>query len=238
MDDAIPWEERRTIGLWRAFLRTLILTVREPNRFYALPPRVESPLPALLYGFLFEVPVALSTFVYQKAIGEAAFRSTTAGMAPALRELLPQAPELMDQAIFMSAFVSLFLAPVTYVIEVLFTALVTWVGLRITRNRRTSFNVLVQMLSYASWFRLFGLFGITGDVFLSALSFLLIFGFGGYTWLVMLRQTEQIDTLKAVYVSLAGGLVALALGCVVGIPLVVILAMWAISSVQLPNLNP
>src|SRR5699024_3127349 len=102
-DERIPWEERGELGRGRAFVRTLVLSVREPNRFYALPTRDSSLLPALVYGFAFEVPVALLTFAYQKTVAEAELRTTLAGVAPALRDVMPRAPELAERVLGLSA---------------------------------------------------------------------------------------------------------------------------------------
>ena len=120
--ERIPWEERSTLGLWRAFQRTLVLSVREPTRFFALAPRDGSVWPALVYGFLFEIPVALLTFVYQKVIGEPELRATLAGVTPALREVMPKAPELVERLLGTSALVTLLLSPVSYLFELLVTA--------------------------------------------------------------------------------------------------------------------
>ena len=236
--ERIPWEERGTLGLGRAFARTLVFSVREPKRFFALVPRDGSPLPALVYGFLFEIPVALLTFVYQKAIGEPELRETLAGITPALRGVMPGAPELVERALGSSALVTLLLAPLSYLFELVVTTGVTWVGLRLTRNLRTSFGALLRLFAYASSVRVLGLLGVTGDVFLSGLSFLAILGIGSYYWLVLVRGSQQIDTRRAVYASLAGGLVATALGCIVGVPLVVGLIVWVVSKVDLPKLSP
>lgn len=234
----IPWEERSTLGHLRGFSRTLTLSVREPTRFYSLAPRDTSPLAALAYGLAFDLPVALLGFAYQKAIGEAAFRDSLAGVKPALEAAVPRAPELIEKALGASALVSLVLAPVSYVFEVVVTASVTWIGLRLTGNLRTSFGTLVRLFAYASWIRLIGLLGVTGDLFLSAPSSLLMFGLGSYYWLVIVRQSQQIDTRRAIYASLAGGLVALAFACVVGVPAVVALIAWAVSSIDLPKISP
>lgn len=236
--ERIPWEERGTLGVWRAFQRTLVFSLREPTRFFAIAPRDGSVWPALVYGFLFEIPVALLTFVYQKAIGEPELRQTLAGVTPALREVMPKAPELVERLLGTSALVTLLLSPVSYLFELLVTAAVTWVGLRLTRNLRTSFGTLLRLFAYASSVRVVGLIGVTGDVFLSGLSFLIILGIGSYYWLVIVRGSQQIDTRRAIYASLCGGLVAAAFGCVVGVPLVVAFVLWVISNVELPKLSP
>lgn len=236
--ERIPWEERGALGLGRAFVRTLVLSVREPKRFFAIVPRDGSPWPALVFGFLFEIPVALLTFAYQKAIGEPELRETLAGVTPALRGLMPRAPELVERVLGTSALVSLLFSPFTYLFELVVTTAMTWVGLRLTRNLRTSFGSLLRLFAYASSVRIFGLLGVTGDVFLSGLSFLLTLGVGSYFWLVIVRGSQQIDTRRAIYVSLCGGLVAMAFGCVIGVPLIVGLVLWVASNVELPKMAP
>jgi hypothetical protein len=238
VDARAPWEARRDLGLGRAFVRTLVLSVREPARFYALVPRDASPLPALVYAAAFDVPVALLTFAYQKAVGEAEFRTTLAGITPALREVMPRAPELIERALGGSALATLLLTPVSSLLELLATATLTWIGLRLTRALRTSFGTLLRLFAYASWIHLFGLLGVTGDVLLSGLSFVLTFGLASYTWLVIVRQSQHTDTRRAVYVSLVGGLVAMAFACVVVLPLLVLLVLWALANVDLPKLSP
>jgi hypothetical protein len=171
-------------------------------------------------------------------VGEPELRETLAGITPALRGVMPRAPELVERALGTSALVTLLLAPVSYLFELVATAGVTGVGLRLTRNLRTSFGTLLRLFAYASWVRIFGLIGVTGDVFLSALSFLLILGVGSWFWLVVVKGSQQIDTRRAIYASLCGGLVATAFGCVVGVPLIVGLVLWVLSSVELPKLSP
>ena len=146
--ERIPWEERGALGPGGAFLRTLVLSVREPLRFYALVPRDASPLPALVYRFVFEIPVALLTFAYAKVVGEPELRETLAGITPALRGVMPRAPELVERALGTSALVTLLLAPVSDLFELVATAGVTWVGLRLTRHLRTSFGTLLRLFAY------------------------------------------------------------------------------------------
>jgi hypothetical protein len=215
-----------------------MLSIREPRRFYALVPRDASPWPALAYGLAFEVVVAALTFAYHEAFGAAELRASLAGFTPALREVMPSAPALIERTLGASALASLVLTPLSYLLELLGTAAVAWVGLRLTRNLHTSFGVLVRMFAYASWIHVFGVLGVTGDVILSSLSFLLTFGFGSYYWLVVVRQSQRIDTKQAVWASLAGGLVAMVFACVFGLPPLIALMVWGISNVELPKLTP
>jgi len=52
-DVSIPWERRAELGLVRAFRDTLVLSIRDPWRFYALPSRETALWSALAYGFVF-----------------------------------------------------------------------------------------------------------------------------------------------------------------------------------------
>ena len=233
----IPWEARGEVGWGRAFVDTLRLAVRSPSRFYAIEPRDRSPIPALLFGYLFEIPITLGSFVYAKLVGEPELRETLAHYGPQLSEMMPGAQQLLERAAGGSAIVSLLLSPVTYLLEVLLTTAVTWIGLRLSKTLRTSFGTLLRLFAYASWVRVVGLVGIGNDVILSTLAFLMIFGLGSWYWLVIVKQSQRLETWPAVKSSLYGGLVAVAFGCVIGLPLIAIVVLWLMSKVELPKVG-
>jgi hypothetical protein len=234
--ERIPWEQRGELGLVRAFWQTLLLSAREPNRFYALAPRDASPWPAIAYGLVFEMLVSCASFAYDRTIGTEEFGSALATIGPQLDAALPGAAALLERLHEGSSFASLLFAPGSYLLELGVTAGVTWVGLRLIGSLRTSFGALVRILAYASWVRIFGLIGVSDDVLLACSSSLLTFGFGAYYWVVAVKQSQGIDTQRAVYASLAGGAVAAAVGFVVLVPPLVLAIVWAVSKMDLPAL--
>lgn len=234
----IPWEDRRELGIVRAFGRTLVLAARHPAQLYPLCRSAASPIAAVAFGLVFELVVASLGFVHEKLVGEAELEATIERYGPDLRQMLPQGVDLLESALRGSALASLLFTPVSYLIELLATTAVTWIGLRLVKQLHTSFSVLLRAFAYASWVRIFGLLGVTGDVFLGALGSLLAFGFGSWAWLVAVKKTQEIDTTAAVYASLLGGIVAFAIVCVVGLPPLILLGIWAASKVQLPSITP
>lgn len=234
----IPWEDRRELGLARAFWRTLVLAARHPAQLYPLCRSAASPRAAIAFGLVFELVVASLGFVHEKLVGEAELKATIDQYGPQLREVLPQGVELVEGALRGSALASFLFTPVSYLLELLATTAVTWIGLRLIKQLRTSFAVLLRAFAYASWVRIFGLLGVTGDVFLGALGSLLAFGFGSWAWLVVVKKTQDIDTTAAVYASLLGGIVAFAIVCVIGLPPLILLGIWAATKVQLPTIAP
>jgi len=216
----IPWEHRRELGLWRAFRDTVVLSVREPRRFYGVVPEERSVWSALAYGLVFDLVVSLLGFAYTKVFGGAELERSIAPMMPQLRELVPKAPELIATLLSASAIGSLVVTPLSYFFNLLTTTIMTWIGLRLARGLHTSFGRLLRMFAYASWIQVFGLLALTGDIFLSSISFVLVVGFGSYYWLVIVRESQRIDTGRAMTASLYGCLVTLAFGCVLGVPLV------------------
>jgi hypothetical protein len=234
--ERIPWEQRGELGLVRAFFGTLALSAREPNRFYALVPRDASPWPAIAYGLVFELVVAFASFAYDRVVGASEFGTTLATIRPQLDGALPGAAALLERLHEDSSLFGLLFAPVSYLLELLVTAGVTWVGLRLIRNLRTSFGTLVRIFAYASWVSILGLVGVTDDVLLGCLSFLLTFGFGAYYWVIAVKRSQGIDTQRAVYASLVGGAVAAGIGLVVFVPPLIALIAWGVSKVDLPVL--
>ena len=234
----IPWEDRHGPGLVRAFGRTLVIAARHPAQFYGRCRRAASPLAAIAFGLVFELLVVSLGFVHEKLVGQAELQATLDSYGPALRKAIPQGAELIEGALRGSALASFLCTPVSYVFELLTTTAMTWIGLRLIRKLRTSFAVLLRAFAYASWVRIFGLLGVTGDVFLGALAFLLTLGFGSWAWLAAVKQTQEIDTKSAVYASLLGGLVAFGISCVLVVPPLIVLGVWAVSNVQLPTITP
>jgi hypothetical protein len=218
---AIPWERRRELGLMRAFRDTVVFSVREPRRFYGIVPEARSIWPALAYGLVFDLVVSLLGFAYTKAVGNAELEHSIAPMMPQLREIVPKAPEMITTLMSASAIGSLLVTPLSYFFNLFTTTFVTWIGLRLARGLHTSFGRLLTMFAYASWIQVFGLLALTGDIFLSAFSFLLVLGFGSYYWLVIVRESQRIDTGRAMMASLYGCLVSLAFGCLLGVPLAI-----------------
>jgi len=227
--DTFPWERRGELGVFRAFADNLVLSVRAPTRFFGLAPRDASYWPAVLYGFVFELVVALATFAYAKLFGEAELRGTLAPYYPQLEEMLPGGPAQLETFLRASTAVSLIATPFTYVLELHVVALVTWVGLRLAGGLRTSFGHIVRLVAYAGWVRVFGLLGVSGDVVLSLLSGLLSLGFASYVWVALVRASQGIDMKKAVIASLYGTLVGFLVGCVVVVPPTVLFALWLAS---------
>ena len=227
--DIFPWERRRELGVLRAFVQNLASSVREPGRFYGLAAGDASHWPAVAYGFVFELVVALATFAYTKLFGEAELQAALGPFYPQLEQALPRLPERLDGLMRASAIVSLLSTPLTYVFELYVMALVTWIGLRLARGLRTSFGHIVRLLAYAGWVRLFGLLGVSGDLVLSLLSGLLTLGYASYIWVVLVRLSQQIDTGRALLASVYGTLVSLAFGCLCIAPPGVALAVWLAS---------
>ena len=234
----IPWEDRRSLGLGRAFWRTLVLAARYPAQLYGLCRRETSPLAAIAFGLVFEILVASLGFAHEELVGRAELQATLDRYGPQLHEALPQGAELIEGVLRGSALASFLFTPVSYLFELLTTTAVTWIGLRLLRKNRTSFAVLLRAFAYASWVRVFGLLGVTGDIFLGALAFLLTLGFGSWAWLVAVKETQEIDTTAAVYASLLGGLVAFGISCVLVLPPLILLGIWAASKVELPSIAP
>ncbi len=231
----MPWEARRELGLPRAFARTLWLSIREPTRFYGLVTRDAPALPAVAYALVLEVVVASITFAYDATAGAKAFREEIAALRPRLEEAVPGAADLLLRVHEKSAIASLLLSPVSCVVELLATAGMTWAGMRLVRCPRPSFRVLFVALAYASWVRVFATIGITGDLVLGSLSFVLGVGFGSYAWVAVVRRTHGIDATQAVYVSLAGLAVGAVAALVLAAPLIAAAIVWAASSFDLPN---
>jgi hypothetical protein len=230
---AIPWERRRELGIVRAFRDTLVLSIREPTRFYGLIPTEGSIWPALAYGLVFDLIVAAFGFAYSQTLGATEFASSITPMLPQLREVLPEGPELMAKVMTGSAIGSFLMTPISYLFNLTVTTLMAWVGLRLARGLSTSFGRLQRLFAYASWIQIFGLLAITGDVILSTLSFLLVLGFGSYYWLVIVRESQRVDTKRAALASLYGCLVAFAFACFLGVPVVIGLGWLLVSKLGL-----
>jgi hypothetical protein len=237
-DDAIPWERRRELGRLRAFRETFLLSIREPTRFYSLVPAEASIWGALAYALAFDLVVALIELAYHQLVGAADFEASVGPLYPQLRQVLPNAPELLGKVMSASAIGSLLLAPISFLVNLCATTAMTWIGLRLARGLRTSFGRLLRMFAYASWIQLFGLLSVTGDIFLSALSFVLVLGFGSYYWLVVVRGSQGIGARQAMLSSLYGCLVAFAFACLLGIPLLVGVGWLLVSALKSTPLLP
>lgn len=234
--ERIPWEARGELGLARAFARTFALSVRRPNHFYALLPRDASPWPAIAYGLVFEMIVTLASFAYDRTLGAEELGGALATIEPQLEAVYPGATALLERLHEASSVGSLVFAPASYLLELAVTAGVTWIGLRLVGALRTSFGTLVRLFAYASWIRVLGLIGISSDLVFMGLGALASLGFAAYTWLVVVKRSQGIDTQRAVYASLAGSLVAVVAGAIVIVPPAVALVVWAIAKMQVPEI--
>jgi len=232
--ERIPWEARAELGLGQAFARTLSVSVRQPDRFYALAPRDTSPWPAIAYGFVFEAIVTLASFAYDRTIGAEELGGALATIKPQLEAARPGVTALLERLQEASSIASLVLAPASYLLELAATAGVTWIGLRLTGDLRTSFGTLLRLFAYASWVRIFGLLGVPGDLLLTGLGWLASFGFAAYTWLIVVKRSQGIDTQRAVYASLAGGAVALVAGAMIVVPGAIAIIAWALATMGAP----
>ncbi len=217
-------------------MRTLALSVRRPNDFYALAPRDASPWPAIAYGLVFEMVVTLASFAYDRTLGADELGGALATLKPQLEAVRPGAAALLEQLDAATSALSVVFAPVSYLFELAVTAGVTWIGLRLVGSLRTSFGALVRLFAYASWIRLFGLLGVSSDLVLMSLGSLVSFGFGAYTWVVVVKRSQGIDTQRAVYASLAGGLVAVVAGAILFVPPALALVVWVVARTQLPEI--
>jgi hypothetical protein len=233
----IPWERRAELGFGRAFARTLALSVRRPNDFYALLPRDASPWPAIAYGLVFEMVVTLASFAYERTLGAEELGSLLTTVTPQLEAVRPGAAALLEKLHDGFSIGSLAFAPASYLFELLVTAAMTWVGLRLTGDLRTSFGALVRLFAYASWVRLFGLLGVSSDLVLTSLGSLASLGFAAYTWLVVVKRSQGATTERAVYASLAGGAVAVVAGAIVLVPMAIALIAWALARLPGPELG-
>ncbi len=229
---SIPWERRRELGVVRAFRETLVFSIREPTRFYGLVPTEDSVWPALAYGFAFELIIAVASFLHHQLFGAAELEQALSPIYPQLEQVVPHAPEMIRTLTSVSAIGSLVITPITYLFNLYATAFLTWIGLRFARCLHTPFRRIVQLFAYAGWIQILGLADVTGDLMMSFLSFVAILGLGSYYWLVVVRESQGIDTGRAVVVSLYGFLVACVLGCVVGVPPVVGLVYVAASALS------
>ncbi len=234
--ERIPWEARGEIGLARAFVRTFALSVRRPSDFYAMAPRDASPWPAIGYGLVFEVVVTLASFAYDRTLGADELGGALATLKPQLEAVRPGAAALLERLDAATSVLSLVFAPASYLFELALTASVTWIGLRLVGSLRTSFGALVRLFAYASWVRLFGLLGVSSDLLFMSLGALVSLGFGAYTWVVVVKRSQGIDTQRAVYASLAGGLVAVVAGGIVLVPPALALVVWVVAKMQLPEI--
>jgi hypothetical protein len=234
VEERIPWEERGTLGIATAFMRTLTMAVRTPSRFYALTPRDGSVLPAIAFGLVFALVVAGATFARELIFGEAELSGALAAIAPQLEAAYPGALALIERIRRFSTVASFALAPLEFVLELYVTVAMTWIGLRLTKTLKTPFGVLVRLFAYASWVQIFGLVGVPDEVLLSFLSFCLTFGLACYYWVVVVKASQGIDTNRAVVASIIGGLVALAIAIAIGTPLVIAIAWWGLSKLELP----
>ncbi len=226
--DTFPWERRRELGVGRAFAQTLTLSIRAPRRFYALAPAHASYWPAIVYGLAFELVVSLATFAHDVTVGQAETARALSPYYPQLDALLPGAHEQLEALQRGAAIGSLVTAPLSYLFELYATAALTWVGLRLARGLRTPFGHIVRLLAYASWVRLFGLLGVTGELALSALGALLTLGFASYAWVVLVRASQGIDGRTVIVASLFSTLALVTVGCVCAVPpAVAALAMLA-----------
>lgn len=50
LDEPVPWERRKELGLWRAFRETVRAASREPRRFHRTPSIEKGPAGALMFG--------------------------------------------------------------------------------------------------------------------------------------------------------------------------------------------
>lgn len=233
----IPWEDRLELGILRAFGRTLFLAARHPAMLYARCRRPESPLGGIVFGLVVALFVAALELGHDTLAGHAEVLATIDRYRPELEKVLPGAADGIASVLRGSALVSFLLTPLSYLFELVSTTAVTWIGLRLVRKLRTPFAVLLRAFAYASWVRVFGALGASGDLVLGALGSLLSFGLGSYAWLVVVKETQDIDTTSAVYASLAGGAVAIALAGVLGVPVLIAAALWAATHVQLPAIG-
>jgi hypothetical protein len=234
--ERIPWEARGELGLARAFARTLTLSVRQPSRFYALAPRDPSPWPAIAYGLVFEVIVSLASFAYERTLGAEELGDALAPIQSQLEAVRPGTGALLERLHGASSVASLLFAPASYLLELVISAGVTWIGLRLIGALRTSFGTLIRLFAYASWIHLFGLIGVSSDLILMGFGGLVSLGFAAYTWLIVVKRSQGIDTERAVRASLAGSLVAVVAGAIVIVPPALALIAWVLAKTELPEI--
>lgn len=242
----VALDDWRAIGLHRAFARTIVASVRAPNAFYAAVAQSTSSLVLpVAYSVVFDLVVATLTLLYQKALGEDELRATLIPFLPQLGSVIHDAPETLDRFVRIASFGSFAIAPLSGLLELLTTTTVTWIGVRLTLGRATnaaprgpSFTVLLRVFAYASWVRLFGVIGVTGDLVLSSLSALVTIVVASLTWFIAVRASQGLDNRQTILASLWAGVAALALGCFVGLPMIVGLVLWIASKVELPTLSP
>jgi hypothetical protein len=137
---AIPWEDRRRLGVLRAFGLTLRGALLQTPRFFVLRTPERTVAPALAFGLVMHLLDALATVVTNLVFADEARAAMEQG--PFAREmawtLTPQA-QLLQLA----------LAPVSFVVSTFVVAGFWWLGLRAVSGLRRGFDPIVRALCYA-----------------------------------------------------------------------------------------
>jgi len=163
--------------------------------------------------------VALLGFAYDRTIGAAQLDASLGPLYPQIREIFPKGPEALRALTAASSWGSLVLTPITYLFNLHVAVFLTWAGLRLAGGMRTSYGHILRMFAYAGWIQIFGILGVTGYILLSIAGFALSIGFGSYYWLAIVRASQGIETRRAIYASIYGGLIGVGAGCIFGVPL-------------------
>lgn len=149
----IPWEERKTLGVPRAFWETLKETLVAPTTFFARRPREPATLPALLYGFSFTFIVGIATALYDILVDSGAQAELAAN------------PIFHDYAWIASPAFQLgtvVVSPITYLISVYASSGMWWLSLKVVGAANKPFNRIVRALAYSNGVSIFGAIPVIG----------------------------------------------------------------------------
>ena len=241
-DDRIPWEDRSTLGVKRAFIDTLVMSAREPAKFFGLLPRDQSVWPALFYGFIFAFVAEVPTFIYSYFYGQEDLQETLSTIKDKFSgDIPPRMFAIFGTLIKGSAVMQLLTSPIAYLWDLHVITFLTWLGLRVTGTLKTSYARLLKLFAYASWLQVLGLLTFSGDMIAGIFVFFVTLCLGSYYWLVIVKESQHISTNQAVAVSLMGSLLLVVAMCILCVPLSG-LVIWglqgAASNVALPDFGP
>ena len=228
--ESIPWERRKELGLVSAFIETTKLAVLSPSKFYAIPPREHSALPAMGYGLVFVVVTGFLSLVISLTVGRGNLDEQLAQARPMLEQQFPSIAANLD-ALYSGALIVGFIAsPLQLVINLYSGAVLTWLGLKLTGAMRSSFSRIVRGLAYMTWINVFSvLLQIPQPIVQIAIGFGML-GVTSAHWVIMVRESQRITTGEAMLSSVVSTAVALGLCCIFFVIPVIAVVVAAASS--------
>lgn len=222
---AIPWEQRRELGVPRAFARTVLAVIATPSLLFAQRSREAALWPTLLFGLVTHVVAAAAGAGWSLVFAEQLRAELRAD--PMMRQF----EWLASDELYLA---QLALAPLTFFLTTYAAASLWWLALRAVGGLRRPFHVIVRALSFASATSL--MVAIAAPLsYVGSIGSAVTFAFGIWsTWvqIVAVSRMQGIEVRRGALAFLLWITLAAMLGCV----LTTALAGLVASHVHLPNL--